>query len=139
VDIRPYEDGLMVFSDFNPGNCDSFGVDISGSDNDWECVVYAARSQVEYQGSSGFTLSGSIVANTLYIRGSGFTLSAPTSTAPGDTTVLLSGSEPGRLDHYRPGGHFSDKGPRTSNGSPSVWSSSRGATGHVEAFSLEGD
>jgi hypothetical protein len=90
VDIRPYEDGLLLFSDYHdPGHCDSFGVDISGSDNDWEGVVYAPRSQVKYQGSTGFTMSGSIVADTLYISGSGFNLSSPTSTAPGDTTVLL--------------------------------------------------
>lgn len=36
-------------------------------------------------------LSGSIIANTLYISGFGFTLSAATSSAPGDTTVLRHG------------------------------------------------
>jgi hypothetical protein len=90
LDVKPYEDGLLLFSDhYEAGKCDTFGIDISGSDNDWEGVVYAPRSQVKYQGSSGFTMSGSIIANTLYLGGSGFTLTSQSSTTPGDITVVL--------------------------------------------------
>jgi len=89
LDIRPYQDGLLLFSNYNPGNCDTFGIDISGSDNDWEGVIYAPHSQVKYQGSSGFTFNGSIIANTLYLSGSGFTLTSPDAAAPGEASILL--------------------------------------------------
>jgi hypothetical protein len=90
VQLTPFAEGLLFFSDYSePGKCDDWGIDISGSDNDWEGVIYAPKALVKYAGSSGSTLSGSIIADTLELSGSGWTLASPSSTEPGDTTVLL--------------------------------------------------
>lgn len=90
VHLTPYADGLLLFSDYSePGKCDDWGIDISGSDTDWEGVIYAPKALVKYAGSNGSTLSGSIVADTLELSGSNWTLTSAESTEPGDVTVLL--------------------------------------------------
>jgi hypothetical protein len=90
VQLNPFADGLLFFSDYSePDKCDDWGIDISGSDNDWEGVIYAPKALVKYAGSTGSTLSGSIIADTLELSGSGWTLTSPGSSEPGDTTVLL--------------------------------------------------
>jgi hypothetical protein len=90
VQLTPFADGLLFFSDYSePDKCDDWAIDLSGSDNDWEGVIYAPKGLVKYAGSTGSTLSGSIIADTLELSGSGWTLTSPASSEAGDATVLL--------------------------------------------------
>ena len=52
-------------------------------------MIYGPRAQVKYAGSSGFTLSGSIIAYSPSLSGSGWNITAGGSPAPGDKTILL--------------------------------------------------
>jgi Flp pilus assembly protein TadG len=89
LDIRPYEDGLLLFSDSNPSACSSSGISISNSTGLWQGVFYAPWSQVRFGGPSGFRLSGSIIADTLRLLGGGWHLESPSSDTPGGRTVVL--------------------------------------------------
>jgi Flp pilus assembly protein TadG len=89
LDIRPYEDGLLLFSDYTPSGCTNYGVNIAGSSNDWEGVVYAPWSQARFGGSVDFDLLGSIIAETVRLTGSGWQIETPSSDTPGGRTVVL--------------------------------------------------
>jgi Flp pilus assembly protein TadG len=89
LDIRPFEDGLLLFSDYDPSTCTAYGINISGSSSLWQGVVYAPWSQVRFGGPSGFRLSGSIIANTVRLLSGGWTLESPSSDTPGGRTVVL--------------------------------------------------
>ena len=75
LDLHPYTDGIALFSDFGTQSCVSFtaAIQISGSDNSLEGILYAPNSGVDINGTD-FTLDGSIIADSIDISGSESTI-----------------------------------------------------------------
>lgn len=100
-DLQPYDTNydLLAFSNYikipvSPpdaikDNCEEFGVDMSGSNHDWEGVIFAPRSLVKMAGSTNTTVDGSIIALAVEVSGSGLTLTVLPDAGAGDPSIGL--------------------------------------------------
>ncbi|MEW6718563.1 MAG: Tad domain-containing protein [Chloroflexota bacterium] len=69
--LSPYIDGLLAFTDYQPnGHCSTFTVKMSGSDNEWQGILYVPYGKVEFSGSDNSTVHGAIIADTVKLSGS---------------------------------------------------------------------
>jgi Tfp pilus assembly protein PilX len=94
--LEPYEaDKLLAFSDldFAPSDwvkrCTEPGVQMSGSNNSWKGYIYAPTSQADFNGSSGSTLNGSIIAWSVKMSGSSVNNTADVAPIPGPKVLEL--------------------------------------------------
>lgn len=83
-DLDPYYQSLLLFSDAwkgNPGypwdppppdhpDCFDPAIKLSGSDHNWEGIMFAPRGLVELSGSTNVGIQGSIIAYTIRLNGS---------------------------------------------------------------------
>lgn len=69
--LEPYRDNLLAFSNWNAGNpCSDMGIKIDTQPNDFEGIIYARRSGIQWSGDYQKTLDpGSLVAWRVELNG----------------------------------------------------------------------
>ena len=80
--LQPYYQDVLLYSE-EPGGAKA--LDIAGSGGTWEGYLYAPFGQAVVAGSTNFTIEGSIVAWTVQLPTSDFTI---TSNSSGGAAVL---------------------------------------------------
>jgi Flp pilus assembly protein TadG len=91
LDVRPYHDGLLAFSNNNVG-CGNVGVKMAGSNSKWKGTVFAPNSMIEYSGSTNNTLEGTLIGLHVRLNGQHLTINyqgGATVTDPSDPEVDL--------------------------------------------------
>jgi hypothetical protein len=83
--LTPYWNNILLFTSSN----DSAALDVSGSGGEWTGIMLAKNGHAKVQGSGNLSLSGSIMANTIKISGSDFSLTAMEEATGGPNTVAL--------------------------------------------------
>lgn len=71
--IRPYVDGLLIFTDKKHSGSDQCNVGVvnmSGSTQSWNGIVFAPNGLIEFAGSSNTTLHGTLIGFTITLNGS---------------------------------------------------------------------
>ena len=102
--LDPYYQGLLAFSDawkggtgypWNPEPPDhpdclqTDGIHFSGSNQEWDGIMFAPRSGVVLSGSSNVAVNGSIVAYTIAISGSSQTITSTGSSSSGSAVTVF--------------------------------------------------
>jgi hypothetical protein len=74
-DLDDFADRLFLFSTYPmPPNsldgCVKAAIKLSGSGHDWQGVIFAPNGMIEYSGSSGTSVNGSLIGLTVTMNGS---------------------------------------------------------------------
>ena len=101
--LNPFYEGLLVFSDSwkgNPGypydepltpqpDCFDPAIKLSGSDQDWEGILYAPRGMVDLSGSTNVSIDGSVISYTIRIGGSTQDITFVGSGGPSEPNIMF--------------------------------------------------
>jgi cytoskeletal protein CcmA (bactofilin family) len=83
--LTPYWNDVLLFTASN----DSSALDVSGSGGSFVGLMIAENGHAKIQGSSNLSIRGSVLANTIAVSGSAFTLSALLEADPSTGRVAL--------------------------------------------------
>ena len=90
--LTPFVGNLLAFSKVvQPANdrCDKQGVEMNGSTNTWAGFIYAPRSNIKMDGSTGSTLLGSLIGWSINLSGQALNNTADPAPDPGPPILRL--------------------------------------------------
>ena len=90
--LNPFVDGLLAFGGIQYtgiDRCDKFAVNMGGSTNDWNGIIYGPHGMIEMNGSSNTAVTGSLIGWSVRLNGSDLEISADPDLFPGDFEVKL--------------------------------------------------
>ncbi len=94
--ITPYVDGLWLFTTFptlgDPCNVDATvpAISLSGNSSTWKGVVFSPFGRIAYNGNTGTSYTGSLVGDTVDLRGNGGSINTgDCPTLPGSARLIL--------------------------------------------------
>lgn len=90
--LTPFVDNLLAFSkvvQIPDDRCDKQGVEMNGSNNTWAGFIYAPRSNIKMDGSTGSTLLGSLIGWSINVSGQALNNTADPAPDPGPPILRL--------------------------------------------------
>ncbi|HUF53309.1 MAG TPA: pilus assembly protein TadG-related protein [Dehalococcoidia bacterium] len=75
--LTGYWNGVLFYSSASHDSA----IDISGSGGDWTGIIHAPHGKVKFQGSSNLSVTGSIIADSMVLSGSDWSISADSSSS----------------------------------------------------------
>jgi Flp pilus assembly protein TadG len=92
VEVHPFMDNLLAFSGAEwtgADACSKEGVQVSGSNNEWFGFIFAPSARVKVEGSNDNTLTGTVIAWSIYLSGSTLNNTADPSFFAGPPVLRL--------------------------------------------------
>ena len=83
--LTPYWNDVLLFTESSGPSA----LDVSGSGGFWTGMMLAEYGHTKIQGSGNLSISGSVMANTIYVSGSEFSLTSMTTSTAGPSIVSL--------------------------------------------------
>ena len=92
VTISAHTDGILMLATPSYGSterCDKFSIAISGQASNWIGVIWGPTGLVEFSGSDGSSIDGSVVGWAVRLNGSNISIAYSPDLSPGEPSVHL--------------------------------------------------